>query len=452
MSKLSEYINFNYNKRVLIWGLGLQGGGESVVRFFSQFTSQIRITDLKTEAQLKSTLDKIKDLKFNLSLGQHQESDFLWADIVVVNQDIFNRVPNSPYFELIKSNRKQLETQTGLFFKLCPCPIIGITGTRGKTTTTLAISTLLKNAGYTILTGGNIPHSQNLSDLNDNQNNDFAVLELSNFQLHGLALEKLSPHIGILTSISPDHLLSYENPKDYLTDKKVITFYQTSSDYLIINQEISDLSYFTDTKAQILKFDQNTLPHDYVLKLPGIHNRSNLASVYQLGKILNIDEKIIKNTLTNFESVPHRLQTIANHNGITYVNDTTATTPTAAIIALKSFAPGKIVWIAGGNSKGLPQSDLIKTASERVKKYIFLNGNATQTLIKDLTEFDDNFINKNLGVFNNYSKAINLAFNQAEKGDVVLLSPGFTSFAMFANEFERGEIFANQVLQLIKPE
>lgn len=449
MDKINQYINQNRNKNILIWGLGLQGGGESAVRFFSRFTQNIRITDLKTEFQLIDTIRKLSDLPISYSLGGHNESDFFWADIILINQDIFNKSPNSPFLKLALDLGKKIETQTGLFFKLCHCPIIGITGTRGKTTTAVAANFLLQNAGYKTLLGGNIPNSDNLANISETKDIDYAVLELSNFQLHGLNFEKISPHIAIITSISPDHLISYQNPKDYLEDKKTICKYQNLPDYLIINSDISEKNFFLqEIRSQIIEFNDLNIPANWTLKLFGKHNRQNLAAVYQLAKILNINSEIIKNSICNFSGVKYRLEKIAEYKGISFINDTTASSPKAATIALESFPSGKIIWLAGGNSKKLPQEELIKTASAKVKKFILLEGDATKSLELDLSKHTNAWSEKYLGTYSNFKQAIELAWENANAGDIILLSPGFTSFALFNNEFERGDQF-NQLVQKI---
>jgi UDP-N-acetylmuramoylalanine--D-glutamate ligase len=450
MSDYSIFIKKNLNKKVLIFGLGLQGGGVSSAKYFSKITKNIRITDLKNEDQLKPSLDIIEDIPFGKTFGTHKFEDIDWADIVVFNQDIFNKDPNSPYLAYAQQKNKQIETEIGLFFQLAQCPIIGITGTRGKTTTTIAINNLLKKAGFKTFLGGNIPESQNLAQVEQAHFCDYAVLELSNFQLHGLNLKKLSPHISVVTSISPDHLISYKRIEDYISDKVTICKYQTENDYLVIKQNVPFYdSFVNQTKAKIINFSSSTLPVDWDLNLKGIHNRENLSAVYKVGQILKINPQILKSAITSFSGVPFRLETIANINGVEYVNDTTASTPSAALIALKSFPKNKIIWIAGGNTKNLPQEELVETASKVVKKYVLLKGNATQNLIKQLKEKDNNWNDKYLGLFDDLAKAVNTAFQSAQKDDIVLLSPGFTSFAMFNNEFDRGRQF-NEIVSKLK--
>lgn len=444
---LNQYQDYIKDKKVLIWGLGLQGGGLSSALFFLKNNARVLITDLKTELELKPSLDKLKKYQFEKRLGEHKYEDFSWADTIVINQDIFNNAPNSPYLNYIIEDRKQIETEIGLFFKFCTKPIIGITGTRGKTTVATVAAQMLRNSGFKIFLGGNISSSQNLANIEKANKVDWVVLELSNYQLHGLDYVKKSPHISIITSISPDHFKSYNSMDDYINDKKIIYKYQNQEDFLIINQQI-DFSRNLNTKAQVVYFDNFTLTQDWKLKLSGEHNRTNLAAAYQLGKILNINNEVIKLSLTSFSGVDFRLQKIATISGIDFINDTTATTPTAAIIALNSFSDKKIIWVGGGSSKKLPLLDLANLLIKKADKIILLSGSGTIELLEVLKKYPQ-FEEKFIGEFGDFFAAVNKAYQIADKDSLVLLSPGFASFGMFTNEFDRGEQF-NKIVENLK--
>jgi len=449
--QLSQYQQFIKNKKVLIWGLGLQGGGVSSAIFFAQNGARVKVTDLKTEIQLKKSLDKLSDYNIEYCLGHHNQTDFEWADIVVANQDIFNRSNKSPYLDYLLSKKPdKFETEMGLFFKLCQAPIIGITGSRGKTTTTIALGELLKSAGKKVFVGGNIPQSMNLASIKYVNTCGWVVLELSNYQLHGIDYVQKSPHISVITSISADHLVSYDSLDDYVSDKKIIYRYQKQNDYLVIKQngEYSDI-FFNESRAKTLYFDFLTLPKEWQLRIPGQHNRENLGAVYQVTKLLNIDDDVIRQSLTRFEGVAYRLENIWTINGISFVNDTTATTPTAAEIALKSFQNREIIWIGGGNTKNLPLDKLVETIDTQVKKIILLKGAGTDQLLPLLKRKCTDFEGRFLGVFDDFTKAIECAYKQANDKDVILLSPGFTSFGMFENEFDRGDQFNEIVRRLV---
>ncbi|NMB56801.1 UDP-N-acetylmuramoyl-L-alanine--D-glutamate ligase [Candidatus Beckwithbacteria bacterium] len=449
-----EYIEKLSRQKVLIFGLGLQGGGVDSAKFFLKYAKEVKITDLKTEKELKPSLAQLKNFSYSLTLGEHRDEDIQWADLIVVNQDIWNKSPDSHFLQLAYQLDKQIETQIGLFFRFCDCPIIGITGTRGKTTTTYACFKMLQDNGFKVILGGNVPHTEILNQLENSQDLDFAILELSNFQLHALHLEKKSPHIAIVTSIYPDHLISYagenfeEQMQNYIKDKTAICCYQNANDFLLLKKEEQILQSFAPlSQAQVLFFDESALPKDYKIKLPGKHNQQNLSSIFTLGKILNISREKIQASLENFQGVPYRLEKRGERNGIIFINDTTATTPIAAQIALESFPANKIIWIGGGYSKQLPLQNLVKTLMQTAKKIILLEGTGTTELKQELQKFnfEDRLISQ---IFINLKEAVETAYSQAHAGDIILLSPGFASFGMFVNEFDRGDQF-NQIVEKI---
>ncbi len=452
--KLEQYIKYVSDKNVLIFGLGLQGGGVGATKFFAKYAKNVKITDLKTKKQLQSSLDQLQGLSLTFTLGEHDNKDIHWADIVLVNQDVWNKAPNSPYIQLAKELDKDIETEIGLFFKLTQTKIIGVTGTRGKTTTTMALYHLLNNCNLKVMVGGNIPNQSILFRIEETFGLDYVILELSNYQLRGLHLIKKSPHIAIITSIYPDHLLSYpsgslqDSMSLYIQDKTAIYRYQTENDYLIIKNQQDYFDKFEhESRAEVIRFSKDTLPKDWRLKLSGVHNRENLGSVYHVGKILNINEQLIRKFITSFSGVDHRLQLVKIINNVKFINDTTSTTPVASEIALNTFSKNNIAWIAGGNTKNLPIDNLVKTAKNLANFIFLLPGNATDKLKTRLLEsgFNKNNI---FGPYDNFTSCIEDAFSSLKSNGVVLLSPGFTSFGSWNNEFERGDEFCKIVAEL----
>ncbi|NMC35776.1 UDP-N-acetylmuramoyl-L-alanine--D-glutamate ligase, partial [Candidatus Beckwithbacteria bacterium] len=231
---LSSYIESLHNKKVLIFGLGLQGGGLDAALFFAKHAKAVKITDLKTAEQLQATLAQLEEKQFNYRFGGHSLEDIDWADLIIVNPDIWNKKEALKYLEYARENKKDIETSVSIFLKYCPCQTIGVTGSRGKTTTAQAIFTMLTACSKKTILAGNIPNCMTLQQLEKSEDYDFAVLELSNFQLHSL---EVSPHIAIITSISPDHLLSYQSMDEYLLDKRRITAFQRGADWLLLNQD-----------------------------------------------------------------------------------------------------------------------------------------------------------------------------------------------------------------------
>lgn len=432
-------------KRVLIMGLGLQGGGVGVARFFAQKKAKVLVTDLKTKKELASSLALLADLPITYVLGKHREVDFKNTDLVIRNPDVAR---DSPYLAIARRYGALVEMDESLFLRLCPNlkNVIGVTGTRGKTTTAHLIGKIFGKAGYHTLLGGNLPGVATLSLLDKITSKTRVILELSSWQLQGLEADKISPHIAVITNIYPDHLNRYKNMGDYIADKKIIFKYQKKEDFLVLNAKNKiTKSFAKEAKSKIIWFCKSDVPGTIrtSFKLRGSHNLENLAAACMTAKIFKIDDKICQKATSEFYGIPYRLEEIRTVNGVTYVNDTTSTTPVASLAALRSYEGRPIILIAGGASKNLDLTELGQEISKKVKAVILLEGSATSELEKAITA--KKLI---LGRFNNFKKAILTAKNKAVPGDVVLLSPGCASFGMFKNEFDRGEQFNNVVFSL----
>lgn len=425
-------------------GLGRLGGGEGVARFFSEVGAQVTVTDLKSEEELRQTIRRLKDLPIKYILGGHRAEDFQKQELVIRNPDVSR---DSQFLAIARASKIPVEMDESLFLKLCPVPVIGVTGTRGKTTTTTLIGKMLEEAGYHTLLGGNLPGIATLSLLRQVTPKTKIVLELSSWQLQSLDENKLSPHIAVMTNIYPDHLNRYKNMEDYIADKKAIFKYQKEDDFLILNRE-NEITYgfAALTKSKVVWFKKSDWSQDWPLKIPGDHNRENAAAARAVGKILGIDDPVIRRAVGNFGGVPHRLEVVREFNGATYINDSTSTTPIAGIMALRAYSGRPIILIAGGNSKNLDLTEFAKEIVKRVKAVVLLEGTATSELESGIRGQESGM--KILGKFNNFKEAVSVARNFAKPGDVVLLSPGCTSFGMFKNEFDRGEQFRKIVLSL----
>lgn len=414
-------------------GLGLQSGGVGAAKIFSQTGAQVTVTDLKSVGELQSSLDQLKDLPINFVLGQHREQDFLHADLILRNPDV---PVDSPFLDTI---RAPIVMDSSLFARYCPLPIIGVTGTRGKTTTAMMIYEILKQiSDQPIFLGGNIPGSATLELLPRIKSRGLVVLELSSFALRGWHDEQLSPHIAVWTNFYPDHLNRYASMSAYWQDKLAITQYQKFNDWLVTNEHLV-------TAAHIRRFSVADLPPILHLGVLGLHNRANAAAALAVADVLNLNHTRALKVLADFPGVPYRLETIANIKGITFINDTTSTTPTAGIAALKAI--DRPVWlIAGGNDKNLDFSQLGQVIKQRVKGVFLLAGSATPKIISALQlAGGDSLI---LGQYTKLQEAVVAAFRAAQPGDVILFSPAATSFGMFVNEFDRGSQFNTLVKTL----
>lgn len=433
-------------------GLGLSGGGTGAAKFFVEEGSRVTVTDLKTEKELDKSLRELKSLKASIKfiLGEHRKEDFCQADLIIRNPDVKK---DSPYLKIARDYHVPVEMEESLFLKLCPVRenIIGITGTRGKTTTTTLIGEILKKAGLPTLLGGNLRGVSTLSLLRQITPEMKVVLELSSWQLQAFAEGKISPHLAVLTNLYEDHLNRYKNIEEYFEDKKNIYRFQNENDYLIINKRIPTLrrdDVIHEAKGKIIWFAAEDVPLTIRKNfcLPGEHNLENLAAAYQAAKILGLDDQRISRGVKGFKGVEFRLQEVGKIGGVTYINDTTSTTPTAGIAAIKTFKGKPIILICGGSSKKCACDLWAKEIVKNVKTVILLEGSGTDDLENNLRILGFQNIK---GRFNDFQKAVIAAQKAALPEDVVLFSPGFASFGMFANEYERGEQF-NAFLQKIK--
>lgn len=439
------------NKKVLVVGLGLQGGGVGIASFFAELGAKVVVTDKKNQQQLRPSVEKLKNLPIKFHLGNHELKDFLEADLIF-------KGPSVPWSmkEIVEAEKKGIpvEMEMSFFASYFPGKIIGITGTRGKSTTTLMIFHLLKNSGFSVFLGGGLPGISTINYLKTLKKTDWVVMELSSWALSGFHKKKISPHIGVFTNLYPDHLNYYQNIDDYFYDKKAIYLYQKENDYLIANQFLKEFIKKDQPRSQVVFFEKKDFP--YQLKnLTGDHNLENAASSLKLAKILKIDEKKAIEIISNFQGLPFRQEKIGKIKNIVFINDTTSTTPIATIKAIETFKGKKIILILGGNSKNLPFENLIKKL-KAVEKIVLLDGSFTKEIIDKLRYFYNHKISNQ--VFNLLTDAIDYAYKEALKMSLkfkneeilILFSPGATSFAMFNNEFHRGEEFNRIVKEIIK--
>lgn len=460
------------NKKVTVIGLGLHGGGVGTVKFLCEAGAKVIATDLRNKEELKESIDKLKGYPVKYVLGQHRSEDFINTDLIIKNPAVSDK---SRYLQIAKENNIAIDTDIGIFFELCPAPIIGITGSKGKSTTATLISEFLKQKYSDVVLAGNIRTSV-LDVLGSIKKNTLVVLELSSWQLAGLQPHKKSPHYAVLTNILPDHLNSYKNMESYITDKKEIFRWQKLKDILVLNYDdatvramahgarksrifyytASDLSDSENVGAYIKEskifFDNKEICSLADIKLKGQHNISNILAAVTIAKFHNVSDKNIKKVLGNFQGLTGRIEAVRTVNGVKYINDTTATIPEATLAALASLPlKNNIILIAGGADKNLDFSQLAKAIVKRVKALVLLEGTGTLNLRKSIEkelQSDSSGKLNIIGSFNEMKAAVLAAQKEAQEEDVVLLSPACASFGMFKHEFERGDIFKKIVSKL----
>src|SRR3989338_7438015 len=427
--------NLYANQKVLIFGLGLNQGGVGAAKFFASQGAKGRVTDLKTADILHPSLEELKAFgSIEYTLGGHKNDDIDWADLIIKNPAV---KLGSPYMQYALKKGKRIEQDMGIFLEYVkPSQIIGVTGTKGKTTTSSLIYEILANHLGGVVLAGNIGKSV-LDIAKHIEKNTLVILELSSFHLEAFDQHKVSPKWAIITNIYPDHLNYYQNMDEYICSKRVIGKYQIQNDFLFINKDdttINNPKFITGFKGQIIFYSSNDLPKDFHPKLQGIHNLSNIAAAFAIGKTLGASSNLLLNSLSQFKGVPFRIELIKEWNVVKIYNDTAATTPDAGIKALQTFP--NCLLIAGGMNKNMAYEEYAKVVDKYAKKVFFLEGDSTDG-IKRLMQ------NQNLiaGTYNSLEKLLHDVKKQIQPRDVILFSPAATSFNLFQNEFDRGRKF-----------
>lgn len=428
-------------------GLGLLGGALNDARYLAEQGAELTITDLKTAEELKPSLDKLKGYKnIKFVLGEHRLEDFRKADLILQP----GNVPlDSPYLAEAKKNNIPVFVSESLFSQQAKdVTLVGVTGTRGKSTTTQIIYEIIKASGKRVFLAGNVKNVSTLSLLGKIKSGDIVVLELDSWALHGMGDIKRSPNIAVFTNLMIDHQNYYKNNMDlYFADKANIFLNQKEGDSLVCGADVLKLirKKYKKHAGRAIVPDAGVIPKGWKIKLLGEHNKLNIAYAITVARIMDVPEKIIKQTVENFAGISGRLEFVREVKGIKYYNDTTATTPDGVIAALKALDKyqGKIILIGGGRDKELDYKKYVPVVKKSVKGLVLFKGTATDKIIKALGK-------TKLPVFvsDNMPEAFAQAQGLAQKGDIALLSPGAASFGIFKNEFDRGDQFVNLVKKL----
>lgn len=428
-------------KKITVMGLGLLGRGLGDVRFLASCGAELIVTDLKTEAQLAESLGELKDLNgITYVLGEHRLEDFRDRDLILKAAG----VPlDSPFIAEARKQGTPIRMSADLFAELSGAPIIGVTGTRGKSTVTHMLEAILEEAGTKVLLGGNVRGVSTLALLPQVTADAVGLLELDSWQLQGFGEAGISPHIAVFTTFYPDHLNYYHDDLDaYLQDKANIFLNQKEDDTLILGKQCAPLvidKYGEQIESRVKVVDTPDLPDTWVLAIPGMHNRYDAALALAAARVRGIADDVSRKALSAFAGVPGRLQLVRTVHGISYYNDTNSTTPEATMAALEAFAdthPGKVVLIMGGANKGLDMEAFLDAVPRRTKHVTLLAGTGTDEVKSAIPDAE---------VFDSLKGALADAQAHAEAGDIILFSPAFASFGMFKNEYDRGDQFIELV-------
>ncbi len=430
-------------KKITVMGLGLLGRGVGDVRYLAKAGAELIVTDMKTAEELAPSLAVLAEFPaIRYTLGKHALEDFRDRDLILKAP---KTSPHSIYIEEAEKNGIPVTMSTALFARFAReagAGVIGITGTRGKTTTTEMVAHILREAGNDVLLGGNVRGVSTLALLPDVGPGTACVLELDSWQLQGFRAEELSPHISIFTNLFPDHQDYYEGMDDYLADKAEIFLHQGPDDVLVLGEQVAPIvveKYGDAIVSSILVAKSETVG-EHALSVPGAHNRANAAAALAAAGAFGISREAALSALGSFNGVPGRLELIREKDGVKFYNDTTATTPEATLAALAALPEDMgIVLIMGGSDKGLDMNRLMLEAGNRARRIIMLPGTGTNRVLEFTT---------GASVFDTLEGAVAEAARAALPGDAVLLSPAFASFGMFKNEYDRGDQYNALVRQL----
>ena len=442
-------------KKVLVVGLARTGIG--VIRFLAEQRARVMGADIRSPDELRPYLSEIRGFTVGTELGEHRIETFLRSDLIIVS-------PGVPLdIEPIAAAREkgiEVISEIELACRFIRDPIIGVTGTNGKTTTTILLGDVLKVSGKEVFVGGNVGNP--LIDCAGRGKWDYVVAEISSFQLEGI--HDFRPHIALMLNITEDHLDRYPHYEEYVRAKFRLFLNQRGSDFAVLNADDGVInartsqikakkSYFSltsplkvgaffdkdsliyrDPKGKVERFKLARVP------LKGIHNIENMLSVVATAKICSCPTEAIQAALESFRGLPHRLEFVRELDGVSFYNDSKGTNVGAVVKSLRSFRE-PIILIAGGKDKGGTYGPLKGIVKERVKRLILI-GEARRRMAKVLgrsvptTEADT------------LEEAVHHAFDESKHGDVVLLSPACSSFDMFRDYEERGNVFKEIVHEL----
>lgn len=444
-------------KRVTIVGLGKGRTSAGLARFLVANGAQVTITDAKTREALAEGIARVGDTPVELVLGPSSDDAALAdADLVFLIPGV--RPRSATILRALQRDIPVL-TEIGLFFRLCPAPIVGVTGTKGKTTTTTMLESILSRGPRRVVTGGNIGRAV-IQDLDTITKDDLVLLELSSFQLETLAA---SPHVAVVTNVSEDHLDHHGTREAYLAAKRNIVAWQGRRDVAVLNlddpavvamhtgaeSEVRGFSLalrprrggFLDPSGQLALNDAGgaiaLLPASE-LRVPGRHNVANALAAAVAGQAMGVAPEAIAAALREFAGVPRRLERVGERDGVLWVNDSAATTPAATLTALEAFDRPAVV-ILGGVAKGADFSALARGLVGRARGAVLIGQAADDIAAAIGAAGAGGIIVRRSATL---AEAVEAARGIARAGDVVLLSPACASFDMFTSADDRGDKFA----------
>jgi UDP-N-acetylmuramoylalanine--D-glutamate ligase len=451
--------------------IGLAREGSALARFLAERGAEVTVTDIKREEELRERMVPLAHLPIRFVLGSHPIDLLDETDILFVSPGVPLEIP------IVQEARKRgipVSGESRLFCELCPATIIGITGSSGKTTTTAVTGEMLKEAGIPTWVGGNIGRPL-IESLEKIQPQDRVVMELSSFQLKlfgpDFGLKPLSPPVAAILNITPNHLDRHPSMEDYIAAKKNIFLHQGENGVAVFGYDNAiSRSLAAEAKGKVWFFSLGELPEGAFLrndrlylkmdeteleicrtdeiKMLGRHNVANLLAASLLAYIGGADIEAIRNVAINFKGVEHRLEFVREVRGVKYYNDSIATSPERVVAALNSFDE-PIVLLAGGKDKNLPWEEMAALTVKKVR-HIVIFGEAAPKIERAVREARSRLgaSTPEISLCSTLEEAVAEASRVARPGDIVLLSPGGTSFDAFRDYAHRGERFKELVARL----
>ncbi len=438
-------------KRVLVIGMGR--AGIAAVKLLEARGARVTVTDNKGRGELKKAFRELEGREMEIETGGHPLELLEDRELIVASPGVS---PNIPLLKRAREKKIPVIGELELASSFLKVPIVAVTGTNGKTTTTTLIGKILKKEGKRVAVAGNIGHP--LSSC-VSENYELVVSEVSSFQLE--RIKTFRPFISIMLNIAPDHLDRYRDLNEYMEAKKRIFLNQKRSDFAVLNRDDPNCSTLS-TKAKKIFFSREELEEGVYLKreiimanlsgrsqeiihreklgIKGPHNLENALAAIVTCLILKVKVDSIRRVLKEFKGIPHRMEFVGEVKGVKFINDSKATNVSSVLKSLASF-PEPIILIAGGKDKGLDYSSLRSQVEKKVKALILL-GEAKEKIAQALSSC------KRIKMAEDMKEAVNIAFGLAGEGEIVLLSPACSSYDMFQNFEERGKAFKKVVREL----
>ena len=451
-SKFEEYFSSLKDKKIAVLGLGVSN--RPLVRLLLEFGCDVIGCDKTPREKLDDEVLALEKAGCKLHVGETY-LDGVEADIVFRTPGMH---PSNPAIEALRARGAEVTSEMEVFFEVCPCTLLAVTGSDGKTTTTTLVSEMLKAAGKTVWLGGNIG-TPLLPLVREMKETDYAVVELSSFQLMDM---KRSPARAVITNLAPNHLDIHKDMAEYIEAKTNIFRYQDERGLLILNADNAITSGFRGngttrffsrqkeadvcvTDGVICRHGEKVLPVEDIL-IPGVHNVENYMAAIAMVEGL-VDDETIRHVAKTFGGVEHRIELVRVKNGVRFYNDSIASSPSRTIAGLRSFR-SKVILIAGGYDKHIPYDVLGPEICEHVKK-LFLGG-ATGEKIRQAVISCPEYDSQKLEIMDcgSFEPAVRAAAAAAKAGDVVLMSPASAAFDQFKNFMVRGEYYKKLVKEL----